>query len=268
MKEQKEAPQEEEGFVERGFKKALLIGTLAAAALAEEGCAPARNDSDSNAPSVPEHRESAVPERNMTPDEVKQFWGNQLHVIKELTESQQYPIPEIREYYLKAQQDILNRYGKEVYMQVTVNYAPISRDVIGGSSALGDGPKLGIFTPALRDIWENSKNSTDPKWKEKFDNLSLVALMHELDHLASGYVLTPTNADTSLEGRVLREKKAWALTCENTMEPLVRNGKQLEHSDQIRYDAWIKAGRDVNSPLWEEFIRRLHDALLPKSAFR
>ncbi|MDO8594236.1 MAG: hypothetical protein Q7R93_01840 [bacterium] len=267
MKEQIDAPHEggKPSTIERGFKRALLIGTLAAAALTEEGCAPADKNADKTAPNVPEQRQSAVPEKRMSPDEVKQFWASELRVLRGLVESQEYSVPEVRARYLKLHQDILERYGKEVYIQLTINYSPVSRDAIGGSRVLENGPQLGIFTPALKNAREDLKASGDPKWEEAFETLSVSTIIHELDHLASGYVMTPTNTDTSLDARVLREKNAWALTCEHTLEPMVKAGKHLAYSDQIRYDAWVKAGRDVNSPLWEAHVRGVHATLPPSS---
>ncbi|OHB19097.1 MAG: hypothetical protein A2666_04260 [Parcubacteria group bacterium RIFCSPHIGHO2_01_FULL_47_10b] len=277
-REKRYVPQQEEiipGNLKRKIRHAVTIGVLATAMFTAEGISPER-DSDTETPDaqtqkqpdefIPIHRKVTGLEKHLTQQEVQEFCANQLHVLKELIENHEYPIPEIKERYVKLLEDIRKRYQKAVSIQVTVNYNPIGKEVIAASTVTKeDGPKLGIFTPALKDIWERySRESDDPNWKEKFENLTIVSVLHELDHLSSGYVITPTNQDTSLEGRVLREKHAWALTCQNTMEILIKNGKRLDPSHQLRYDAWIKAGRDVNSPVWEEFIRRIHRPLYDK----
>lgn len=193
--------------------------------------------------------------------EFYEIWNNKLQDLRSLLESHQSRYPEIAERYNNLLAQVKIRYGKDVAITIATNYNPRNRNIIAGSEVTAEGPEFGIFVPALGGIYKEKESEHREGWQEEFQNLTIISAMHELDHLASGYVLSPQDQDTSFDGRINREKHAWAETCEFTIEPLVKSGARIEFSDMLRYRAWVASGRDVNSKAWDASIRDIHKSI-------
>ncbi len=248
-----------DGNIPERLKRMITIG-IASVAPFISGCDnkkdhTSENPHPSNTPAAEVHLEE------ISKVEFTEFWEKHLTEIRMLLEKGQCKYPEINERYNKLVQETKERYGKELGIIIAINYNPLSKDVMAGSIVEESGPKLGFFVPALRDIYERKKKDPYPGWEEEFQNMTLVAGLHELDHLASGYVMNPKDQDASFEGRIRREKQAWARTCEYTIDPMIKKGVKIEESDMLRYEAWIKSGRNVDSPIWDKAMRDIHQMI-------
>ncbi len=194
----------------------------------------------------------------MSKEEFKDFWENKVPELKDLILNNHCSYPEISARYLDLRRQIIKRYSKPTDVEICINYNPLGKNIIAGSIVKDKGPKFGVFIPALRDVYNFRQQEQKEGWEEGFHNLALVSVLHELDHLASGYIITPEKHDTSFDAKMDREKHAWALTCEYTIEPMIKRGAKIDDSDMQRYNAWVEAGRNVDSPLWDEAIRGIH----------
>ncbi len=198
----------------------------------------------------------------MTPEQVQNFWLSHLVDEYNLIQTGEYPTHGVQRLYTRASEQIREKYGTDPQVTVYASYNPLSRLVIAGTSVNRENvPSIGFSTPTIVDIYNQLVLDGDPYAHEKIQNTVLIAIMHERDHLSSGYVLSPDNTDTGFEARIYREKHTWAITCQNTIEILVRNNEPIEESDMLRYRAWIQAGRNVDSPIWDEAIRNIHNPI-------
>ncbi len=187
-------------------------------------------------------------------EELKQFWENHAYPIMSSLINHTYHIPEINDRYLKENILINKRYGTlKVHMSQT--YITNSHEIMAASQIKSNTAIMILVIPKMLIVYRGLESSRDPVWRERFENVFVISVMHELDHLT--YEKIPAkNEKIPLDKLVELEKQAWALTCEYTLAPLVEKyNSPLESSDQIYYTNWIYTGRSVDSPAWEKFIR-------------
>lgn len=91
---------------------------------------------------------------------------------------------------------------------------------------------------------------------EKSERGFVVDFLHELDHLAHGFVPTE-GSNPSVAERIENERKTWAETCEHTIRPLLETHRlTIAPRHFSAYKAWLSAGRDANNATWRSFIER------------
>lgn len=188
--------------------------------------------------------------------ELELFWTNHLHVpLTQTLYYGLYNIQDIQERYIFLSQKINSRYGRELVFNVVMTYLPQSRYVPMASGVDKGTPTVYVFLPSVID---NDKSGREEGLTaEDLELGSVVGLIHEMDHLAFGFVQEERDGYVStLDELVNDEKRAWAETCEHTLRPLVEKQKKKFSSGTLMYlQAWNKCGRNAHSQLWDEFIR-------------
>jgi len=166
-----------------------------------------------------------------------------------------YPIPEIQDRYDQAVQLIEKRYGSGLAVNMVTTYDKASTDVLCGNCFKDGHPTAEIMIPKLLDICKGERQRNPNGWQDRMRLVLVVGLMHELDHLASGPILKEGEKPLPLDQLVDEETRVWALTCENTLRPLIEKYKaQLTEDEYIIYNQWLKSRRDESSPTWRNFI--------------
>ncbi|MCD4705064.1 hypothetical protein K8R66_03230 [bacterium] len=136
-----------------------------------------------------------------------------------------------------------------------------SKDISCASRVQNGNSYIKLVIPSIMDSYYASQRSGNSNWEKQFELEVLTGFLHELDHLAYGnWIDNPSSKEFINE-----EKNAWALTCEHTIALLVEYYHfQLIRSDQIYYENWIKANRNVDDPIWDKFIKGLYEPKLEK----
>lgn len=178
-----------------------------------------------------------------TDAQVKQFVNNELVPIVKMVMEATTPYPEINNRF-KGQTELISKRfpGKptnNVALQMV--YTHVSKWVAGSSRLNEKGnPEIRLYVPAIMDNWAGNRSRI------------IYIIMHERDHLTE---LIPNRKDgISLD----IETHIHALTTQYVVVPLKEKYEiTLSRDEQRHYDAWIKAGRKENSPIWRESIRLL-----------
>jgi hypothetical protein len=135
------------------------------------------------------------------------------------------------------------------------------QDQFGGEGSLPQGcrivdgePQVVLFVPTLIEVMAHLKRKHPGSYREVFETALVVGTIHETDHLAMG-LAEEGDALSTLND----EQRVWAETCEHTIRPLVEiYHEPICASDMMYYQAWVKAGRNVESSEWRTFIRKLY----------
>lgn len=166
--------------------------------------------------------------------------------------------PTILARYDKLTQLIQARYGKMFDIRMDKNFNPVSPLVAESAGVEKGSPYVGLILPAFMNIHrELIAENGDELGKKLFRQSIIVGFMHELDHLAFGFV-TPEGSPKDHAKSLENETRAWAETCENTISELVRLKLQLGPNEVTYYSAWVASDRSVSSPSWIAFIRNAY----------
>jgi hypothetical protein len=189
--------------------------------------------------------------------EMQCTWSNHFQqVFDQELSLNKYPIPEIQSRYNMALQLINQRYGPTLAISMVTTYCGASRDVLCGNCFTNGHPTVEIMIPKLLDICKAEQSKDFHGWQDRMRFVLVVGIMHELDHLAFGTMEKEGDKPAPLDQLVDEEANVWALTCENTLTPLIEKYKvQLTGDEYIYYTEWLKARRDKNSQSWRDFIR-------------
>lgn len=190
-----------------------------------------------------------------TVEEMKAFYDVHVRTLNVAA------FPEVQEHYHALVLEIRQRYQSEIKLSLVTNYARVGQDVNGGSFRNTNGvPTIEVYIPAIMDLFkfQKSRGASD----EDFKSLVVVNVMHELEHLAGGWIPQTGFEKEPYEKRMNDEKQAWAKTCEHTLVPLVekKRGGQILLDTYPYYTWWIAAGRDVNSPKWHDSIWKFYES--------
>lgn len=186
-----------------------------------------------------------------------QFWDEQM---KDLFGAEtlcfRSPTPEMNDRYLLLTRMVEKRYRRPLEINRTTAYNKRSELIMAGCWISNDVPHIDLIVPALIDSYNRLvKTNGQLVGEQLFKTCAAISFIHELDHLAHGYV-SINHQNKSLDFLIEIERLAWAQTCEFTIRPLVeKHGIALDESDQIYYEDWVKAGRDASSPIWIDSIR-------------
>lgn len=198
--------------------------------------------------------------RSLSVNSVHQLLATHFQPLKSLMNEDRYRLPAITARYKLLKELIQRRYGKSVSIFVVGSHKRNMPSVYG--SACIDktkNPTVCLYLPALMDQYQDSEKAGGKHWKERFETLTVISLLHELDHLASGNITSlDGDTDTSLDGRTRREKNTWALTCEFAIWHLVENGIHLDPTIASMYLGWLKSRCDSSSAEWEAFVRKAY----------
>ena len=96
------------------------------------------------------------------------------------------------------------------------------------------------------------------KHKERYEDSIVVGYLHELDHLAGGFIGT---IDENLQTTIDHECLTWAETCEHTIKFFVETGREVNQSDLSFYNTWKKCGRNPYSKRWRDFMSNMYGGL-------
>lgn len=200
-----------------------------------------------------------VVESERTVEEMQAFFDTHFApLLFEVFPRGQFWIPEIQARYNLLVQKMRERYGKEHVVQPRGLYFPASRFRTIGSRIEDGVPTVFIFIPSVMDLHAGEKRAGASS-KDSMRSF-VVDFMHELDHLAYGYV-AESRQDVSIEERINNEKQAWAETCEYTIRPMLETHRATIASRQFAvYQAWVASRRDVNNPKWRSFIEEQYQS--------
>ena len=170
--------------------------------------------------------------------------------------SNRYPLPKIQERYNLESGIISKRYHANMQINLVTNYYAKSSCILCGNLLGTNGqPIVEIIVPKMIDIYKAGQLVNEPGWEEKVRYTAIVSFLHELDHLAYGKELEPNEHSLSPEALAEEEAKVWALTCEDTIRPLIEDYKiKLSDNECLFYNKWLESGHDGNSLKWHDFI--------------
>jgi len=202
----------------------------------------------------------SVEKQQFTKEAIVQFWTDHMErTFREELLVGKCPDPIINERCQVLMGMLNERYHKQLAVQMINTFNPLSEWILAGCFVNDEGvPVADLNIPASMRIHENLILTDGPELGEKmFIQTVLTGFLHELDHLAYGFVAKKGHSQEEL---VYHEKKAWAKTCELTLTPLAaRKVSLLGNSERAYLDAWVKSGRDENSLLWDKFIRETYE---------
>ncbi|MDO8594864.1 MAG: hypothetical protein Q7R93_05145 [bacterium] len=174
-------------------------------------------------------------------------------MLSEALPKGQFRIPEIQQRFTTLRQQCFERYTNDIVFEMAIHYQGKSRDVLAGCLIKNGVPTVQLRVPAIMDVFGEMKRENG---SERFEYTLLILTIHELDHLAHGYVSKGLTQSFTFTNFIANEKKTWALTCEHTIRPLLEKyDAPLSFSERVYYEQWTNANRDVNHPGWETFIR-------------
>lgn len=195
--------------------------------------------------------------KKYTPEEVHIFWKSHLEKVYEALGTRRYKLEEINSLNRKLVLLIEERYGKKLQFSICENLNLNGELILAGSQVKNGIPMAEIVVPAFMGVREEIFSNFPPVIAEQmFEEVCVVSLMHELDHLAYGFVVTDPvqKADFHLEAM------AWAKTSENTIRIFMEKSLPVSPAEKLIYANWVRCGRDANSPGWHKFIAEAYAA--------
>jgi len=199
--------------------------------------------------SRPAAAQTEPPQSKRSLEQVTDFANSRLGplIFDELPKGT-YPLPEIQVRYDTLVRMIRERYGKEHLIDWRSVYFENRHRTVATWVDQGV-PTVFIALPSVMDLHEleqqNGVSIADSM------RSFLVDFMHELDHLAHGYVFTSDHKAPEEIVRARNEGLTWAETCEHTMRPLLEIHKQklaLRHVEMYRL--WLSCKRSADAPMW------------------
>ncbi len=193
-----------------------------------------------------------------TETEMKEFWSRHLKkVFEDELINSKYSVTEINERYKLLTEKIRLRHKQNLQVSLVTNFSKDSESALAGPWIKNGKPTVDLIIPSLMRVHESLIKKHGIMLGEKiFELTAVTAFIHELDHLAFGYM---NEQDISLKTLVENECLAWAQTCEYTIRPLVEKCRfKLSESEQTYYSNWINSDRNADNPLWKEFIHKTY----------
>lgn len=176
--------------------------------------------------------------------------------------ARRYSVPELQHRYDLLTQKIQERYGKTVRQNPLGEYFPLSKRQALLVHIENGEPTVTLFIPSCMDLYEDRRRMglTEGEFELEF----AIDYLHELDHLAHGYIPKEGESLAPLAW-IENEKRAWAETCQHVLEPiLVTHRMKVPPRHAALYKEWILSGRNADSPSWHSYIAGLYSPLLSK----
>lgn len=186
-----------------------------------------------------------------------QFYEEHLKALAEMLHKGELAYPLLRSRYEELWNKVLSLYQKPITIEAMLNHHPDdSKELLGGAWITPAGnPCVSIFVPRAVEVLTKYRNSGRSTWKAEFTNDVIIVYLHEVDHHALGHPLT--------KGRginIRSEKEAWAETCRHVIVPMAETYHlPLSPDAQELYESWIRAGKNEESPVWFEAIRKRYE---------
>lgn len=193
-------------------------------------------------------------------EEMYHFWDLHIKKICDQLLEGKYLVAEINERYKILQRKIVGKYGKSININVVLTSHGQSPHLSLASFDMQNlAPRINIFIPAVRNIYYNLFRVQDnPSMEEQFEIMVIVAIMHELDHIAIGHV----NHQNLSRGEIIGcESDAWAETCEHTISVFVKHKYLIDPSSKRYYEAWVYCGRERDI-CWHSYIEESYFPLV------
>lgn len=191
-----------------------------------------------------------------TEKETQEFLDAHLQAtITRILPSGKFFIPEIQARYNFVVSKINALYGVEHSFEAPNIYGH-SKFVTVGVRISNGVPSVQLYMPSIMDMYRAGKGLGMSE--ETLQRLFVIDLMHELDHLAFGF-LSDEGQAYSKEKYINNERLAWAETCEHTIRPMVETHRLRIEGLQLQcYRAWVEGGRNPENGRWKEFIGSLY----------
>jgi hypothetical protein len=190
---------------------------------------------------------------NQTPSpELQAFFQSEVWPVLSELIAGKLPYPEINERYKSGIAIVEKEYGKALSCKLGVDYHPSDKGIEGSAGDRYDKDTgiIYIIVPAVKDKFEAMQASQQPKWREAFRSHVIVLFMHELEHLRFTLRM---HRDEHID--MTEESRAWDETCKYVLEPLVaKYGQAVSPNDGVTLDCWLRAGRNINNPIWKREI--------------
>lgn len=186
-------------------------------------------------------------------EEYRTFWDRELApIIPNQIVTNAIPYPEINEEFIRKCQKITNRFGR-LGFNLCTKYHVVSTRIEGSAITTNGVAYVNLYMPAILNGYERLRQGNYKKWHEAFKSHVLVLYMHELDHLEDDRVGKFSHIDA------LHEASIFAKTAEHVLVPLVEKYHvPLIAGDGKIYEAWIRSGRNADSPEWIRFMQKMH----------
>jgi len=164
-----------------------------------------------------------------------------------------FPVPEISQTINDLHQQVNQMFGCDLSIIKGNQYFPGIKETPCFTTVQNGCPAVGFSLPALMDARARAVDLGDNQYDEKEKNSLATSFIHELIHLTNK---AEAGQKMSFEEHIAEEKRAWTLTMQMAIVPLVEKYRlPLDESDMVYYRHWQQAGGDGHNPKWEEFIR-------------
>jgi hypothetical protein len=191
--------------------------------------------------------------------EINLFYA--AHMRKILTEELErgnYASREMRDVHSILVQKIHMLYHTGPQFKSTTLYATASPLVLAGSKVDNGVPSVLFIVPAFIDYHGRLIRKFGTRQGEEiFVNSLTIIGLHEMQHLAYGFVLS---GDLSPAAANAAEIKTWALTCQDVIRIFAEKGLPISESAQEAYRAWVASGRNIMSTRWKDFIENKYSS--------
>jgi hypothetical protein len=191
----------------------------------------------------------------------EEFWQDNLsELFEEKLFPLKYEISFVNERLKLLRDEVWKRFGKTLNVSLVTVYNPSSRLILFGASSKKGLPNIDIVIPVVIDVYLMHRKGDMSDWRKIFEVDMIISLFHELEHLAYG--------DLGLKVKLVElarsEADIWAMTCEDTVGPLVdRYRVVLSKTIQFMCTNWLQSGRDKDSFRWQSFITRIYSVTRP-----
>lgn len=180
------------------------------------------------------------------------------HVVEDQFDRGGHPLREVNERVNTLRGRVAQKFGKVLHLQFMHVYAEPGPRVYEMSLIQDNLPFLYVVVPAHRNRYLHYASMQTADATARFENALTVGIVHELDHLALDATNPLPVTYSEKEKFIWGEIMAWAETCEHTIRVFVEKGMPVSEDERYIYDAWVRAGRSVESPEWMKFIRDSH----------
>ncbi len=203
-------------------------------------------------------QEASASRLEYSSQEVHAFWNAQLdQLLRVQLTGGAFPIPEINTEYQVLNQEIQQRYGKPVTVNLSEHHADASKKVLAGCQIQSGIPTMAIFVPASMDIQRDFRGSGAPDWEISFQVMMISAFLHEMIHLAKGW------CGDDPDKLISNEVNTWALTNSKITPVFLAHGYPLDSGSLMMHRAWISCGGQANQ-CWKDFVQLQYAPVLPR----
>ncbi len=191
--------------------------------------------------------------------QMTEFWAKRLQPVAQQLNERTFPLKEINERYDFLSVKIKSRYNTGLGADVVLGYHPVHPYILAESCLVGGKTCLRIYVAAYCNLYKIWEENGVAQRDEIIRNSLAVSVLHEMDHLAGGWVREKaSDKPYTIDDAVESEKRAWAETCQHTLRVMAEYRYKVLGSDWEMYRHWEECGRDAESPAWDSCIRAIY----------